>query len=63
MPSFGLALGGDHVAGLRAHPRPVIARAADGVTLIDLRAVDPADDSTIVAAVRDVLGVVGAPER
>jgi L-seryl-tRNA(Ser) seleniumtransferase len=63
MPSFGLAIDGDHVAGLRAQPRPVIARAADGVTLVDLRAVDPDDDSTIVAAIRDVLGVVGAPER
>jgi L-seryl-tRNA(Ser) seleniumtransferase len=57
MASFGLAMPGDHRAGLRAHPRPVIARSGDGLTMLDLRAVDPADDATIVAALRDALAV------
>ena len=50
MPSFGLTLRGDHLAALRAHTPPIIARARDGRTHLDLRTVDPADDALIAAA-------------
>jgi L-seryl-tRNA(Ser) seleniumtransferase len=52
IPSAGVRLDGDHLAALRAHDPPVIARARDGVTLLDLRAVEPADDVVIVEALR-----------
>ena len=52
MPSFGIALRGDHLAALRAHATPVIARVRDGRTYIDLRSVDPADDAIVIAALR-----------
>jgi L-seryl-tRNA(Ser) seleniumtransferase len=55
MPSFGLVVRGDHVAALRAHHRPVIARARDGNTFLDLRAVDSGDDDIVVAALADVV--------
>jgi L-seryl-tRNA(Ser) seleniumtransferase len=51
IPSWGVALAGDHLAALRAHDPPVIARAAGGTTVLDLRAVEPADDVVLVAAV------------
>ncbi len=57
IPSFGVSVAGDHVATLRRRDRPVIARAAVGSTVLDLRAVDPDDDSMIVAALRDALHV------
>lgn len=50
MPSAGIALDGDRLAPLRAHDTPIIARAHDGRTILDLRAVDSADDAIIVAA-------------
>ena len=43
---------GDHLAALRAHDPPVIARAREGVTVLDLRAVEPADDAVLVEALR-----------
>jgi L-seryl-tRNA(Ser) seleniumtransferase len=52
MRSFGVAVVGDHVASLRAHDRPVIARSVGGSTLLDLRAVEPGDDATIETALR-----------
>ena len=52
IPSFGVQLTGDHLAALRANDPPVIARARDGVTVLDLRAVEPEDDAVIVAALR-----------
>ncbi len=48
--SFGIAIGGDHVDTLRASPTPIIARARDGVTMLDLRGVDPLHDADLVAA-------------
>ncbi len=54
MPSFGVVVAGDHVDALRAHRHPVIARSRDGVTSLDLRAVDPADDQIIVEALSAV---------
>jgi len=50
MPSFGVTLDGDHVDALRDNPLPVIARSRDGVTSLDLRAVDPADDQPVIEA-------------
>jgi L-seryl-tRNA(Ser) seleniumtransferase len=48
--SFGVRMAGDHLAALRAHDPPVIARVRDGMTVLDLRAVDPDDDAVLVAA-------------
>jgi len=50
--SAGIRLAGDHVARLRSAPTPIIARARDGATFLDLRAVDAADDPAIAAALR-----------
>jgi len=53
IPSAGIALPGDVTGALRDHPaRPVIARVADGCTVLDLRTVDPADDSMVAEAAR-----------
>jgi L-seryl-tRNA(Ser) seleniumtransferase len=52
MPSWGLAIDGDHLAELRASDPPIIARARDGRMVLDLRAVDPADDDAIATALR-----------
>ncbi len=50
IPSVGIAVDGDATAALRsAHP-PVIARVADGRTVLDLRTVDPAEDDDVSAA-------------
>jgi L-seryl-tRNA(Ser) seleniumtransferase len=54
IPSWGVALPGDHVVALRANDPPIIARATEGHTILDLRAVEPADDALLVAAI-DVL--------
>ena len=53
IPSAGVAVAGDRTAALRARPVPIVARARDGRTVLDLRAVDPADDALIVAALHD----------
>ena len=50
IPSIGVALDGDHADALRQHDPPVIARVADGRTVIDLRTVEPEDDSIVAAA-------------
>src|SRR5436190_17276637 len=50
IPSAGVALNGDRAAALRAFDPPVIARVADGRTILDLRTVDPADDDLLVKA-------------
>ena len=64
VPSYGVVVRGDLVASLRANSRPVIARVRDGVTMLDLRAVDPADDDVIVETVRAALvGDATAPDR
>jgi L-seryl-tRNA(Ser) seleniumtransferase len=52
IPSAGVRIDGDHLGALRAHDPPVIARARDGVTVLDLRAVEPADDAVLVEALR-----------
>jgi L-seryl-tRNA(Ser) seleniumtransferase len=50
IPSWGVAIAGDHLAALRANDPPVIARAAEGRTILDLWAVEAADDVAVVAA-------------
>ena len=50
VPSFGLVLDGDHVAAMRAHEPPVIARVRDQRTFLDLRTVDERDDELVAAA-------------
>ena len=50
MPSAGIVLAGDHLAALRSHDPPVVGRARDGRTYLDLRSVDPADDDVLIAA-------------
>jgi L-seryl-tRNA(Ser) seleniumtransferase len=55
IPSAAVAIPGDHTAALRhtsAADRPIVARVADGVTLIDLRTVDPDDDPQVAVAIR-----------
>ena len=52
VPSVAIALAGDHLATLRANDPPVIARTRDNRTLLDLRAVDPADDDVLIECVR-----------
>jgi L-seryl-tRNA(Ser) seleniumtransferase len=50
VPSVGLAFDGDHLTVLRRHDPPVIARVRDGRTIVDLRAIDPLDDTIVAAA-------------
>ena len=45
---------GDHTAALRSRLRPIIARVADGTTIVDLRTVHPDDDADVAAALRAV---------
>jgi L-seryl-tRNA(Ser) seleniumtransferase len=57
IPSWGIALRGDHRAALRgAGPRPIIARVRAGETVLDLRTVGPADDAAVAAALATVAG-------
>jgi L-seryl-tRNA(Ser) seleniumtransferase len=50
IPSAGVAVRGDVTEPLRAHDPPVVARARDDRTLLDLRTVDPADDALVAKA-------------
>jgi L-seryl-tRNA(Ser) seleniumtransferase len=56
IPSWGVALDGDHLAALRANDPPVIARAAEGRTVLDLRSVEASDDLAILSALDSLLG-------
>ena len=47
-----MRVAGDRLAALRAHDPPVIGRARDGATVLDLRAVERSEDAVIVAALR-----------
>jgi L-seryl-tRNA(Ser) seleniumtransferase len=49
VPSAGVAVEGDHAAPLRAGDPPVVARVHEGLTVCDLRTVDPADDAVLAA--------------
>jgi len=50
IPSFGIALDGDRTAELRSADPPVVARVREGRTYLDLRTVDPGDDTTLTKA-------------
>jgi L-seryl-tRNA(Ser) seleniumtransferase len=52
IPSAGVAVTGDCRAALRAADPPVIARVAEGRTVLDLRTVDPTDDAVVAKALR-----------
>jgi L-seryl-tRNA(Ser) seleniumtransferase len=54
IPSIGVRVDGDHARSLRMHTPPIIARVRDGVTLLDLRTVDPADDEYVIAGLRSI---------
>ncbi len=55
IPSAGIELDGDHAGALRSHDPPVITRVNEQTTVVDLRTVDPADDTVIAGAVRQTL--------
>ncbi|MGH9296940.1 MAG: L-seryl-tRNA(Sec) selenium transferase [Acidimicrobiales bacterium] len=50
IPSAGVALPGDWAGLLRSFDPPVIARVRAGLTICDLRSVDPADDALVSKA-------------
>jgi L-seryl-tRNA(Ser) seleniumtransferase len=50
--SAGLAVAGDHLAALRGAEPPVIARVRDDRTILDLRSVEPTDDTHLATALR-----------
>ena len=50
VPSAGVALDGDHAAVLRRFDPPIVARVHEGMTICDLRTVDPLDDPVLAAA-------------
>lgn len=52
IPSAGIVLDGDLTAALRSAETPVIARVSGQRTYLDLRTVDPADDSSVADAAR-----------
>ncbi|MDP8937607.1 MAG: L-seryl-tRNA(Sec) selenium transferase, partial [Actinomycetota bacterium] len=52
LPSAGVAVDGDHAAALRAGDPPVLARVHEGVTVCDLRTVDPVDDPVVAGALK-----------
>ena len=54
IPSAGVAIDGDHTAALRRWDPPIIARVADGATILDLRTVDAADDKVVAKALQSV---------
>ena len=50
VPSAGVALDGDHAARLRRYDPPIVARVHEGLTICDVRTVDPLDDPVLAAA-------------
>jgi L-seryl-tRNA(Ser) seleniumtransferase len=52
IPSIGIRIAGDRLVALRSCQPPVIARARDGCTWLDLRTVDPGSDDAVAAALR-----------
>ncbi len=57
--SIGLTRSGDHRAALRSAERPLIARIEDGNTIVDLRTIDPGDDTWVA----EVLANSGTADR
>jgi L-seryl-tRNA(Ser) seleniumtransferase len=56
IPSVGVAVDGDQRGALRVAPVPIIARVADGRTVLDLRTVEPDQDALVAAALAGLLG-------
>jgi L-seryl-tRNA(Ser) seleniumtransferase len=56
VPSAGVALDGDHAAALRRLDPPIVARVHEGMTVCDLRTVDPLDDPLLAAALSSRTG-------
>jgi L-seryl-tRNA(Ser) seleniumtransferase len=54
LASIGIQLRGDHLGALRAADPPIIARARDGRTSLDLRTVDPSDDAHVTRIIRSL---------
>ncbi len=48
--SAAIELDGDHSVRLRALALPIVARVRDGVTLLDLRTIDSADDAYVASS-------------
>lgn len=48
--SLGVAVAGDQRSRLRARTRPIISRINEAATIVDLRTIDPGDDSEVAAA-------------
>lgn len=62
IPSVGVRMAGDHATALRHRDRPVIARIDSDATIVDLRTVDPADDTEVAAAIAGAVATAhGAP--
>ncbi len=61
VPSAGVAIAGDHAAALRAGDPPIVARVHEGMTICDLRTVDPADDGVVAAALAALQAGAGGP--
>ncbi|HEY4378002.1 MAG TPA: hypothetical protein VGM93_12630, partial [Acidimicrobiales bacterium] len=57
IPSAAVALDGDHRVALRACVPPVLANVVDGRTILDLRAVEAADDPAVAHAAHLVVGM------
>ena len=54
--SVGVAVDGDQRGALRVAPVPIIARVADGRTVLDLRTVEPDQDALVATALAGLLG-------
>jgi L-seryl-tRNA(Ser) seleniumtransferase len=54
IPSFGVAVPGDHLAQLRAADPPIVARLVEHRTICDLRTVEPEHDRHLAAALAAV---------
>lgn len=56
LPSWGVRVAGDRAGELRSRTPPIVARVQDGWTVLDLRTVDPADDSMLAKALSALAG-------
>ena len=56
LPGTEIASVGDQRGALRVAPVPIIARVADGWTVLDLRTVEPDQDALVAAALAGLLG-------
>lgn len=55
IPSVGIAVPGDHRTALRERARPIIARVSEQRTIVDLRTINPDDDSEVAMALRSII--------